>query len=311
MAENKLEIKVMQDSTERVVELNSMSPEAAIAFSKIITALAEIVANTPGAEGINIGLIRGSAAAVAGGTTDQINAINNCFEEVVKNQCTINEVVSPWRDIQALFKSNGLYYEASFKIENKSIPIYSKIKENKKFITKTPREKREYELCFYKGELSQAGGNNPNLHIKVDSQERPLIIDCSPASAKKATRFLYENIMISAWKHGQKGNPKYCDTYANETQFKELELFIEKYNKIESKVDALIFLHDKCVELIKFNEFKTLRKLMRLFDHDSIDINEVKTILVVTKSFKDFDDIDLTRKSLLQLFNQKIPSKSK
>ena len=82
------------------------------------------------------------------------------------------------------------------------------------------------------------------------------------------------------------------------------------FNELKSmdKIDALSLLHEKLYDFINKKQFDSLREFMELFNNESVDVNYIKTILVVTKGIKNNQIIKDVRESLVILLDKKLES---
>jgi phosphohistidine swiveling domain-containing protein len=283
MNQNRLEIKVIKDSRSRDIDINAMSLEAARSFLTIFESLTRIVELTPDSESVKIQVTSGSAVVAAQG--EKISKAKKEFDKILENKSTNKELVEQWRKIQTLFTANGLHYEAAFNEKGKITPIYDTLKQHQKLRTKPTRQKKfKPEIEFISGKLIEVGGKKPNIHVEVDGEVLPPIA-CTEVNASKAKAYLYQTIRFSTWAtvSGSTKRFQLCDSYSTEEVYLELKSAIEELTTV-GQVEALKKLHYRCRKYLDQQNYGTLRKLFRLFIHDSTDINILKTILVVTQS---------------------------
>lgn len=65
-------------------------------------------------------------------------------------------------------------------------------------------------------------------------------------------------------------------------------------------------LHDKFKLLLDLKDFKSVNDLMKLYNNDISSVGELKSILVITKSFKENEVIGDTRKEIVKLLEAKL-----
>jgi hypothetical protein len=113
---------------------------------------------------------------------------------------------------------------------------------------------------------------------------------CSRIDARRATDYLYNGeIKISLWKiekQGQKTVYEMCDVYRNKDIFDDLFTFVQLLRE-KDEIESLMEIHKKIKYLLQNGAIKTVARIMKLYNHKSTDINVLKTILLITKSFKD------------------------
>ncbi len=73
--------------------------------------------------------------------------------------------------------------------------------------------------------------------------------------------------------------------------------------------DKLVELHNKFKELLDVRDYKSVNDLMKSYLNDSSSVGELKTILIITKSFKENEVIGDTRKEMVKLIESKLGQK--
>lgn len=310
MSETKIEIKVLKDSKNKDVDLSAMTLEAASSFLILFESLTRIIQLTPDNKGITIQITSGSAVVAAEGKKVANAKIE--FEKVLDNESTDKELVDQWKRIQSVFNSNGLEYEANFYEKGVKTSFYNKLKSHQKLRTKRiKRKKFDSEIEFITAKLIEVGGKKPNIHIEVDGKTLPPI-SCTEINAVKANRFLYQTIRLSAWATAVNGGKRYvlCDSYPDEVIYNELQSFVKELVGLE-QVEALKRLHYQCRYYMDNQNYGMFRKFLRLFSHESTEINAIKMILIVTQSVRDHERLAPFIQKLEELFDKKFKELSK
>jgi hypothetical protein len=307
---NKLEFKITKDLNNKDIDLKSMSLAASKSFLILLESLTKIIELTPNSKGIKIQIIEGSATAAAIGTASQINDVETEFNDIVNHKSSNKEIVEKWGSLQELFTKNGLQYEANFYKNSKKTSVLETIKSARKFTPKIKRKRRRSDtnLLFMSGRLIEVGGKKPNIHL-LDSSDNRYTINCNEINAKRANRYLYEPINISTWakiKEGYKSHYEFCDVYGNVETFNDFKEFMADYYLDDDEISSLKKLHYKCKSFLDVQDFGSLRKFMKLFNHPIAEPNALKTILVITSDFKDNDRISGVRQGLKALLDEKI-----
>lgn len=310
MANGRLELKIVKDSNGKPIELDNMSLYAAKALNTFLNSLIQIIEgmDEKDRDGIRIQIVKGSACVVASGPETKINVLENDFDEVADNTSSKKDLVHNWKFIQKTIIANGLDYEINF-YDSKNVkrPVVKKLKESHVFRVKTTRKKSDTNISFLKGKLMEIGGLKPNFHLFHNDIES--IIHCDEVSAQKINKFLYQEISISTWAKvipGSKPHYTYCDLYVNQDDFvKEIKTFINGNKKL-SESEEFVSIHDKFKSYIDNQDFGRLKKIMRLYDHTSTDVSTLKSILVITKSFKKNEQISGIRQSIKDILEKKI-----
>jgi hypothetical protein len=303
MSSGKLELKITEDSNGQRVRLQDMSLKESKSLVTLLEALTNIIEQSTDNKEIRLQVVDGSIAIAAGASDDVIAEIKNSFQDVLDRKSVNKELVHNWRRIQELIWANGLHYEASFYQSGQHFPIIDTIKESRTFKTKITRRKAEYELKFIDGRLIENGGKSPNMHI-IDKAGNRYTIKCTEAEARKVNTLLYQPIKVSAWrKITSDRNYTFCDSYLNDLVFKDFKDFIKSEENDYDKF--LNNLHYKIKAYIDNKDFGNLRKLLRLFNHTSVESSTLKTVLIITKSFRDNEEIKSNRLILKELLEKK------
>lgn len=310
MSGNKIEFKIVKDAKGKDVDLAAMSMVATRSLITLMQSLTNILSDSANDQNVKIQILKGSATLVAEASEAVIKKVHKDFDEVTQNKSTNKYLVENWLSIQSLIQENGLEYEANFYTRSAKVPVLEKIKSSKKFRVKTTRRRlpSDTDLVFLSGKLIEVGGKIPNIHVVSKNDEEKYTVACEEHEAIKVNKFLYQRIMLSAWRTKKaNGVVKYsfCDFYIDEVIYDQLDGFTKDLNAKE-EINALVEIHTKFREFIEKKDFGNLRKLMRLFSHDSIDISTLKTVLIITKSLKDQSEVSELRQTLKKILESKI-----
>jgi len=307
MPDNKLEFKINTDVNGDAIDLENMSVTATKSLIVILESLTKIIEETPTNDDVKIQITEGSARVTAEVSNEYIEVLEADFNSVVEHNCTNQVIVSNWRKLQSLFAANGLEYEVNFYKRGLAIPVYRQITNARQFRTKPIRIESELKIAFIKGKLMANGGKFPNMHINGENEEK-FVVYCDEIQAKKISPFLYSNVFISALCRFSPEENKYlfCDIYTSEDQFSEYKEFIEDNSELDTEAE-LLAIHYKMKDYIELGDnFGMLRKLMRLYNYDFIDMSILKTLLIVTKGFKQNDRISPLRNEIKRLVEKKL-----
>lgn len=307
MSNNQIEFIIKRDAAQNDIELDNMSLEAAKALVVILNSITEIIELTPDNSDLKVQITSGSAVVAASGTESQIRLIERNFEEVVHNKSKNKELVKKWRAIQTLFLKNGIQYEANLRFGNQSpTSIITYLKQPKPYRTATSREPLHINIEFLKGKLIAVGGKKPNIHIEI--QDKRYTISCSETQAKNAQRYLYDEILLSTWTRNTRGKNEYefCDVYGNPNVYEDFKAYINEFKNGVDDIEVLESLHYQIRKYLIAKDYINAKKFIKLFNHNSTDINTLKTILIATQSFKENDQIGKERKKMKEIFEKSI-----
>lgn len=306
MVEN-IQFRITKDSNGDDISLNNLSIKATNSLIEILTALRNIALyeNEPD---LTIGVTRGSACASINGY-ESLQVVQDGFWKVFNNdEGRSNVYVNNLQLIKDQIKKSELEFEVSFLENGERVQVIELFE--RKFRKK--REKKAVEnnfnIEFFDAKLMSNGGNRPNFHVM--DQHNSFTISCTEDEAKKVSPFLYENLRFSAWgKMNSKNKMEYtfCDIYnANERDFyNEFKLFFTEIKKLEG-TEPIKLIHYKLKEFYSNHKFKESRKFIKLFCNDLADINHLTTILIISKFFKEHEDL----KDLLKKIEELIVSKT-
>lgn len=302
----KLEFKVVRDGNGNKVTLENMTLAATDAVIKLLKNITSIVTTRTAKDAI-FKITEGSATVTAEAPDVVMEKIEKDFNDIIAGKATDKNLVDHWREIQTLFKANGLQYEASFYRGSNRRDLATEIKSNKRFRTKSERSMGTFSLEFLSGKMMEVGGQKPNVHMQVDGKE--VIISCDETEAKKVIIFLYQQLHLSAWCTSKGGVSTYelCDFYLTSETFDYLRGIFTTYINSPS-VDRLEFLHEVVYDLMQSQDFGNVAKLLRLFESPIHDVSTLRTLLVITKGFKDHDSIADVRANIKTILEGKIGS---
>ncbi|WP_316845532.1 hypothetical protein [Pedobacter psychrodurus] len=305
MSTDKLEFKITKDAKGNDIEFDNLTTDSANSLILILQSMRDILSITPGAGNLKIQLVRGSVGVQVPGPAEVIEHFHSDFENVLDKKETNGEIVAPWRQLQNLFQANGLSYEANFHTRKQKFQVVDQIKKAKEFRARPVKRYARYSLEILKGKLIEVGGKNPNVHLLHKDVKIP--IRCSEKQAILVNKYLYQEIEILTRKKSFDDNDEYtfCEFFPIAEQlelFKDL-LTLQKNNSLD---DFLFKLHFFIKDIIMKNDFNSLKKLLEIYDHDSSEVNILKTILVITKSFTEHPELKEQRAKLYHTLSGKL-----
>lgn len=306
MAEPKLEFRIVRDVKDQKIQMDNMSVDVSNALLTILKATTRIVELTPNNKNIRICVKEGSAVVSMQGPA--VEHVQKQFTQIIERKSSNKKLVEEWRNIQTLFSSNGIQYEASFKVGNTSTSIIDSLKSKRQFRTKRKtRPPVSLNVVFLTGKLIAVGGKNPNIHIDDEENDR-IVISCTELGANKAKAYLYKQIMISTWctKTAENDRFELCDSYGENQvgMFEEFREFVTRFKRTSDEIESLKMLHYKCQEILKEQAYSKYRKFLRLFNTEKQDINVLKTLLIVSRPFAEQEKIGLIYYELDQKFKK-------
>jgi hypothetical protein len=311
--DSKLEIKIIKDSKKDDAELHAMSLEVAKAFLTIVDSVTKIIEQIPDNENLKINIKSGSVTLLVEG--DGIDILQKDFLDVIEKGSTDKLMVEPWRNIQNLFRNNGLQYEATISTDKVQTSIFEILKKSKTLRTKpSKRQVAKTNIQFIEGKLIEIGGKSPNIHVELSSNKK-ITIGCTESNAFKARNYLYQTIFLSSWVQIKNGVKEYelCDSYkvGQDSVYYKLNKFIEEFENAEDEIESLSILHDECRNYLDGKDYGNFRKFLRLFIHHSTDVNTLHTILILGQFFRDNSRLKDQINDMEILFNAKVKNLNK
>lgn len=309
MGINKFEISIERDSDNNDAKLDAMSVEVAKAFLVLVESLTKIVENSPNSNTLKIEVHKGSVRVGISGIG--LTEVKNTFIQVSNNQSSDQVAVASWRNIQKLLKSNHLAYKEDAVVDDQKLNLLSILKNRDYFRTKD-REKPalQTEIKFFEGSLEQMGGiSTNNIHLKL-SDAKVVVIDCTPEQLQKSKRYFKQIALVSAWQLPGIDKPKLklCNSYYHDDlpMVNKFKAFFYEFENSDTEIESLERLHTECINYLQQRDFRTTKKFLQLFNHDSIHLSIIHTLLMLVAPHKNNEQIKTVYNTLIDLFNKRV-----
>lgn len=300
MSKEKIEITLNSVDGEHV-DLNNMSVKALESFLSVTNSLKNIAESI--SQEITFTIKKGSAYTAVNGSEFEIGNIYNTIDKAISGESIDDNITSNLRNIQKELQNEVFKYQ--FKYAN--INLDERIKNAKKITKKRNRSAYQTELTVLSGFFNSIGGNDPNYHFDYGLGHKT-VIDCTIKDVDELKDYLYKTISCLVIKKFQiedseKTTYHHCSILQeNQVEFfKEFSKNINKANDLFDRLDLIYDFADNSDSVIE--DLSILLKSYHLFFND---INELKTLLIITKSLKDNPKIKNYRKSLLENFEHTI-----
>lgn len=293
METNKIEIK-LDYAEESYVSLDNMSLKALESFLTVTNSLKNI-AETVSTD-ITFTIKKGSAYTAVNGNSVDIRAIYDKIDEAIDGESDDEIVTSNLRSIQKEIQNQVFNYQ--FIYANKSID--NKIRSAKKIQKKRSKNLYKNELTILSGYFNSIGGNDPNYHFDYGAGQRT-IVDCTIPEAIELKNYLYQTISCLVQKKfviNDNENTSYlhCSILKNE-QVRPFRDFIKQLNETNNLLERLDYMYDFVdSSQSKIDDMFVLLKSYKYFFED---INEYKTLLILSRNFTENSDLKKLRESLL------------
>ena len=301
-----IDITLKTDSQGKEISLNNMSLETSKSLREILDALINIVEYEQNLD-LHIGIDKGSAVQRIIGNEENLSVVYNKIldasdSKYERDNVYVNQLNVIHRNIQSIGDFTIYYNKKDSKTDIKS--LFSK-----KF--KNTRAKNNVEnnfnVEFITGILELNGGKKPNFHL--NSKELPITIQCDFDEAIKVNSFLYKEIKISAWARSTPRGMEYkfCDLYASESEkyYHEFNSFFKELEKKDG-TEPFHFISEKLEKFYDEKDYAGARKFIRIFLNKYSLPTYLRTILVMSKGFKNDDFFSETLKRVENLLSNKI-----
>ena len=292
MSEKKIEIKLKYVDNE-YVDLKKMSVKALESFLSVTESLKNIADNI--SNEVTFSIREGSACASIHAPEPLLENIYNSMNEAISGDSEDDIVVKNLRNIQNELKNDN--YSYYFKYAD--ISLDKNIRQAKTITKKKSYNIYENKLAILSGFFNSIGGVNPNYHFDNGLNEK--ITDCEIADVDELKDFLYKNISCLVLEKSSKTSDKITYSHRSilttenqKTNFRSFLRTMENSKDVFDRLEAIYDFADNSESRIE-----DLKILMKSYNDLFTDVNELKTLLILTKSLKDNSDLKKYRERLL------------
>ena len=306
---NRIEIR-LTEINDQPVGLGAMNADALQSFIVVISSLKSIAEKVVNKEDLSYSIQEGSALCCVEAPNDSLSSIYQEMDAAIKGESSNKEVTDGLRRIQEQIKRDDLGYEFNYRHSSTVVNIHGRLLSANRIGLKRRRKTFKYQLSIIPGLLNQIGGVSPNYHIDHGAGEKTTI-DCSVEDAKYVREYLYEKVyaLVLCKIYDM---PEKKDEFFHLTMI-EVELlnifrdFVSAYNGEEELIERLGNMHDFIDETFASTGIghRILKKLLLGFNNKRFHLSEIKTLLVISKPFKEHELIRQPRHSLLETYNAK------
>ncbi|MDR6761854.1 hypothetical protein J2Y38_002063 [Flavobacterium sp. 2755] len=297
MSTDKIEIK-LTFIDDQVVDLSNMSVKALESFLSVTNSLkniSELVSDQ-----LTYTIKKGSAYACVNGLPNEIGNIYSKIDEALKGESSDEIVTSNLRSIQKEIQNTVFKYQFSYKGEL----LDKRLRESKKIAKKRKKQLFENKLEIVSGFFNQIGGNDPNYHFDYGNGNR-LTIDCTINETEELKPHLYKTISSLVIKKDFEDKdlkPIFeHKTIIEDELVQPFKEFLVNYYQPEDLIDRLEIIYDFIDNSDKRE--RNIELLLKAFNSNVFNVSEIKTILVISKSFQVKNEcIKKNRDELLKLY---------
>jgi len=307
---NRIEIRLFEEDNS-LVSLKSMTPEALESFLHVMHSLKEMAKTLVESEELTFAIEEGSAQGAVISTPSNLSIIYKGIDSAIKGQNSDKEFTSRLRSIQNQFKKEKFKYSFHYLKNNDKIGIHERIINSSRIsVQRRPNVPYSYKLKILSGFFNQIGGKDPNYHFDYGDGER-LTINCSMEEAKIINSHLYSTVnsllLTKIYDDPNKKDEYEHKAILSQEIFQPLKSFILKYNREENLVNKLTVLHEFADDIIPGKNksyLEIFNLLLSAFTNENFHLSELKTLLVITKPFKENEQIKPNRVKLLETYNK-------
>lgn len=312
---NSFEIR-LSEANDKPVSLSSMSSEALESFMTVMSSLKSMVLSISTSDKLSFSISEGSAICSVEASEDIINEIYKEFNVAIKGKCVDKDFTDSLRKIQEQLSRPRYNYRFTCKKNSgDNIELQSQLINSTQIRTKRILKSYEFKLKVRKGFLNQIGGNEPNYHFDYGHGEK-ITIACTMDEAINIKKYLYQDVhslvLCKEFADPDKRDLYYHKIIIDESLVESIKTFLYKYYREFDLVKKLASIYDVIDnELNKSPKvgLELLKCLLVGFNDKNLDINELKTLLIISKPFKENEIIEIARKNLHETY-QTIMTKS-
>jgi hypothetical protein len=295
MFTDKIEIKLTYVDNEHV-DLHNMSVKSLESFLNVVNSLKNISESV--SDQLTFTIKQGSAYASVNGVQKDIGDIFYRIDEALKGESTNEIVTSNLRNIQKEIQKSVFKYQFYYGAE----VLDTRLRIAKKITKKRTKQLFEYKIEIISGFFNQIGGNDPNYHFDYGNGNK-LTIDCTISETEELKKYLYKTIsslVIKKTFDDEQIKPSFEHKSIIEDELVySLKEFLNNYYKTEDLIPKLESIYDFINNSEKKEKYVEL--LLKAFKSNTFNLSEIKTILVISKSFQEKNET--IRKDRAQLLN--------
>jgi hypothetical protein len=296
MSTDKIEIKLTYVDDE-YVDLSNMSVKALESFLSVTNALKNISESV--SDQLTFTIKKGSAYASVNGYKGDIGNIYSKIDEALKGESTDEIITSNLRSIQKEIQNSVFKYQFVYGNEI----LDTRIRSAKKIAKKRTKQLFENKIEIISGYFNQIGGNDPDYHFDYGSGNR-LTIDCTINETEELKEYLYKTIssvvVKKSFEDGQVKPIFEHKAIIEDSLVYPFKEFLRNYYSTQDLIKRLEIIY----EFIDNSETKEkyIELLLKAFKSNVFNVSEIKTILVISKSFQENESIRKNRNELLTVY---------
>lgn len=294
------------------VSLQRLTPAALDSFITVMNSLKAIAKAVDPTENITFSITEGSVKGCLLADNQLLEEIYSELEIALQGESHDEKITENLRTIQKELKNNSFTYSFLYQRGGSPIEFHTRLKSASTIRLKPRRDLPEFRLQIKQGVLNQIGGQNPNYHIDYGNGDKITISCTQEQTLNSLIHEIYGSISAlvirKKWPNSERKPEYFHKIILPENVAGALIQFLNEYYLKVNLVDKLTFLHsflDDIIRQDKENGLILLRHLLIGFNDNNLHLSELKTLLVISKPFKQNDIINSTRASLLESYERK------
>ena len=288
-----------------------MSSDALESFMTVMQSLKSIAETTIEKDELSFSISEGSALCAVEAPKKYMNSIYSEMDLAIQGKSDDKELTKHLRIIQNHIKNENFAYQFNYKEQSKVTNLHTILRNSSKISARRKqRDPYTFKLKVKSGYLNQIGGQNPNYHFDF-GLKNSLTIDCSMEEAKDIKSYLYQDVesllLCKEWNKADKKNEYFHKIILDKNLAPIFKSFIKSYYEKDNLVDKLTVIHDFVDESFENsrNGHTILKYLLIAFNDKNFHLSELKTLLIISKPFKEHRDLKDLRKELLETYQNK------
>lgn len=304
---NRIEIR-LAGINDQSIGLEAMDSDAMQSFILAVSSLKSIAENVVGKQVLTFSIQEGSAVCSVEAPPESLEIIYGEIDAAIQGESLNKGVTDGLRQIQHEIKRTDIALEFRYRRSSTVVDMHGRLKSANRIGLKRVRSTSKYKLLASEGKINLIGGENPNYHIDYGHGDKKTI-DCSESEAIQIKQFLYENcnplVLCKVFEMPNKKNEYFHLTMVDDEIAETFRRFVTGYNEHDDIIGLLGNTYDFMDYVFQNTKLghKILRTLLLGFNNKRFQLGEIKTILVISKPFKNHDLIREPRQALLDMYN--------
>ncbi len=287
-----LVITLETEKNGEAVQLHDLSASGLLSFTTVLESLRKLAIAIAGDENVRFSIQSGSAQAIAI-TDDAVGqSMSDTLEQAIEGEISDKEILDPIRIMHREIIREDLNYGISLQRAGITVNNFKDIFQSKtRIVLKTIRgSKISSEVIQAK--VIAVGGKNPNYHLVMED-DNEIIVKCSENEAMAVNSFLYQRISVlvqkTSYKRENKNDIFYHGAVLQKPETQIFDKFFSIYNSRNDLMYKLQMLYDvfEAIMALEERKFEIVGILLRQFDKEDNDINELKTLLILSNGMKE------------------------